>query len=57
MLGSGSPFNPASSEVTRLIVQLKRELSKSETPVYSASPRKLIPKNAPPKGKDEWETF
>jgi len=60
MLGSGSPFNAASNEVTRLIVQLKRELSKSEKtfkPSLSALPPKLTAKVESLASQNDWETF
>jgi len=63
LLESGSPFSEASNEVTRLIVQIKRELAKPDSHLNSSSAS-----NAPSKykgrtpstvavGEDDWETF
>ena len=60
MLGSGTPFNTTSSEVTRLIVQLKRELSKAEKSSKRSprtSPPKLTTQVSPAQANDDWETF
>jgi hypothetical protein len=57
MLGSGTAFNAASSEVTRLIVQLKRELSKPAKPAPRITSPKLSATVAPAGGDGDWETF
>ena len=63
MLESGTSFAAASSEVGRLIVQLKGELNESSTPrkTPAAISHKAVPApaNAPAAAAkdDEWETF
>jgi len=57
MLESGTPFARASSEVGRLIIQLKKEMGESS----KSSARQTAPELlavAPPSGSnEEWETF
>jgi methyl-accepting chemotaxis protein len=57
MLGSGTPFARASSEVGRIIVQLKKELGQGfRTSEHQTAPRLLAA--APIRvANDEWETF
>jgi methyl-accepting chemotaxis protein len=67
MLGSNTGFSTASSNVTRLIVQLRSECTGKSTKVPSTmsvaalqapSPRpKTSTRNVPASGDDDWETF
>ena len=65
MLGSDTGFSKASSEVTRLIVQLRNECtaksSQSSKTVAMlrapSAPPKTITRSVPVSGDDEWETF
>ena len=59
MLESGTPFSQVSNEVTRLIVQLKRELkgSTGSGAHPAAAPTKPAAPAAATAGEGEWETF
>ena len=58
LMESGTPFSVASNEVTRLIVQLKREIAKPSKPDLSAPPLKRTkPISIAQAADDEWETF
>ncbi|HNV58692.1 MAG TPA: methyl-accepting chemotaxis protein [Rhodoferax sp.] len=67
MLGAGTGFSTASSNVTRLIVQLRKECEASQSnpqlppksrPVaLGAPPPKLTSKVTPAGGDEDWETF
>lgn len=54
LMESGTPFAHASNEVTRLIVQLKREIAK---PALAMPTTKALPQVATTAGDDDWETF
>ncbi|WP_342620819.1 methyl-accepting chemotaxis protein [Rhodoferax sp. GW822-FHT02A01] len=57
MLESGTAFSNASNEVTRLVVQLKREIAKPASPALKAPPPKVMDRVASAAADGEWETF
>jgi methyl-accepting chemotaxis protein len=58
MLGSGTAFARTSSEVSRIIVQLKKELNGASKPAArKASPKMLTAAISSGGANDDWETF
>ena len=58
LLDSGTPFARTSSEVGRLIVQLKKEMGGPIRPTpRQAAPKLTAPAKLSKSGDDDWETF